>query len=338
VSTHQKRGISRRTFVHQTGILAGGAMLASTTAGLSAEDSGPLPQRVLGRTGVKLTTLTLGTAPCGFAKPDDPENVARCVNAAIDLGVTSIDTAPAYDVGEQGVGMGLGNRRKDVFLATKVMADSPKEAEKIFANSLKVLKTDYVDLLYFHHVGDRKIKESLQPDGMLNWLARQKKAGKIRFVGASGHNRPKNFLPLIESGEIDVILTVVNFVDRHTYRYEDTVLPVARKHNLGIVAMKVYGGARGMAYANPKCPPQLDPEHLELAVRYSLGVEGVTTLDIGAHSVEQVKKNVALVANYKPLSDGDREKVAELGRKLAQEWKDHFGPVAALGRARGGVC
>ena len=338
MSTHQNGGMSRRTFVQQTGVLAGGALLGSAVGGVAAEGAGALPQRVLGRTGVKLTALTLGTAPCGFAKPDDPANVAKCVNAAIDLGVTSIDTAPAYNIGEQGVGMALGSRRKDIFLATKVMADSPEAAEKIFANSLAVLKTDYVDLLYFHHLGDRKIKESLEPDGMIAWLVKQKKAGKIRFIGASGHNRPKNFLPVLESGEIDVILTVINFVDQHTYRFEETVLPIARKHNCGIVAMKVYGGARKMDYPDPKCPPQLDKEHLKLAVRYTLGVEGVTTLNIGVHNVEQVKRNVALVANYKPLSDAECASAAELGRKLASQWKDHFGPLAGISRVPDNHC
>jgi len=334
VSSDRNDGISRRTFVRQTGLLAGGTILAASTAGKFAAAAEPaageIPRRVLGKTGVEVTILTLGTAPCGLAEPPSRENVARCVNAAIDLGVGAIDTAPAYKVAQEGVGLGLGKRRKDVFLSTKVLAEDVPEAEKILANSLRLLKTDYVDLLYWHCVGDRKVEKGLNEDGVLTWLVKQKKAGKIRFVGISGHNRPNKFAGLLESGEVDALLTVVNFVDRHTYQFEEKVLPVARKHNVGIVAMKVFGGAKGGQYANPKGPCELDREHLGLAVRYSLGVPGVATLNIGAQNADQIRKNVQMVKLFKPLSSEEQEKVDLLGRQLAAKWKDHFGPVAGM--------
>ncbi len=333
MSSDQSGSISRRAFVRQSGVLAGGALLGASAGGATAAtkpDAGAIPRRVLGKTGVPVTLLTLGTAPCGFAKPHSPQNVARCVNAAIDLGVSAIDTAPAYDVAEEGVGMALGKRRKEVFLSTKVLADDVPTAEKILANSLRVLKTDCVDLAYLHSVGDRKVDIALDPEGVLTWLVKQKKAGKIRFVGISGHNRPPKYGKLLESGEVDVLLTVVNFIDRHTYQFEDKVLPVARKHNVGIVAMKVFGGAKGGKYEDPKGPCELDFGHLELAVRYALGVEGVATLDIGAHNVEQIRRNVAMVKRYKPLSAQEQEEALRLGRQLAAQWKDHFGPIAGL--------
>jgi hypothetical protein len=292
---------------------------------------GELPTRILGRTGVSLTTLTLGTAPCGFIKPDNPKNVADCVNAAIDLGVNAIDTAPAYNVGEEGVGLGLGKRRKEVFLSTKVLADDVAEAEKILANSLKVLKTDYLDLVYFHQAGDRKVDIALNPDGVYTWLLKQKKAGKTRFVGISGHNRPAKFIGLLESGEVDVLLTIINFVDRYTYNFDEKVLPIARKHNTGIVAMKVFGGAHKGNYPDPKCPPQLDVEHLELAVRHSLSVEGVASLEIGAHNVRQVRKNVEMVKRYRPLAEEEKQKLALLGKELSVQWGTHLGPLAGVG-------
>jgi predicted aldo/keto reductase-like oxidoreductase len=310
-------------------MLASGALLGGAVGNVRANaPADELPKRVLGRTGVSVTALTLGTAPSGFTKPHSTKNVADCVNAAIDLGVTAIDTAPAYDIAEEGVGLALGSRRKEIFLSTKVLADDVAKAEKILANSLKLLKTDCVDLLYFHQVGDRKVDIALEPDGVLTWLVKQKKAGKTRFVGISGHNRPAKFVGLLESDQVDVLLVTVSFVDRYTYNFDEKVLPVARKHNVGIVAMKVFGGARKGNYPDPKCLPQLDPEHLELAVRHSLGVEGVATLNIGAHNVEQVRKNVEMVKRYQPLSAEEKEKAAELGQKLAADWGPHLGPVA----------
>ena len=66
----------------------------------------------------------------------------------------------------------------------------------------------------------------MQPGGVFDWLVKQKQAGKFRFLGISGHNRPHKFVPLLETGEVDVLLTVVNFVDRYTYNFEEKVLPV----------------------------------------------------------------------------------------------------------------
>ncbi|MGQ9575147.1 MAG: aldo/keto reductase [Thermoguttaceae bacterium] len=334
MSDKRSHGISRRKFVYQGGILAGTAVWQGASMAAPASEPGTLPERVLGRTGVSVTIMTLGTAPCGLARPHNPRNVADCVNAAIDLGINAIDTAPAYAVAEEGVGLGLGQRRKQVFLSTKLMADEVAQAEKIFSNSLKMLKTDYVDLLYFHHIPDRNLPIARNPDGVFTWLLKQKKAGKARFVGISGHNQPPKFIDLLDSGEVDVLLTVVNFVDRHTYNFEQKVLPVARKHNVGVVAMKVFGGAKDGNYADPNCPPKLDTQYLDLAVRYALGVPGVATLDIGCHNADQIRKNVAMASRAAPLSDEELARVEALGKRLAASWKDHLGPVAGIARVQ----
>ncbi len=259
-----------------------------------------------------------------------PPEIAEAVNLALDQGVNFVDTAPIYGDAEDGVGLALGKRRKEVFLATKVWADTVKDAEKSLANSMKRLKTDWVDLLYYHSVGNRKVDGAMEPDGVFTWLVQQKKAGKCRFVGISGHHLPGRMRAFLETNEVDVLMTVVNFVDCNTYRFEQDVLPIARKHNAGIVAMKVFGGARRNAgsYRNAKCPPELDTQYLDLAVRYSLGVEGVATLNLGVHNKEQVLKNIEMVKAYQPLSLAESDSLVQLGTKLAAEWGPHFGPVA----------
>ena len=333
-----KLAVSRRTFVYQTGLLAAGAALGGAAARSDAESPPPtvegLPRRTLGKTGISVSMLALGTAPTGFTKPFSPQRVADCVNAAIDLGVNFIDTARMYDVAEEGVGLALGRRRKDVFLATKVLADTVADAEQSFSQSLRLLKTDHVELLYFHQVGDRKVEIARDTDGVFTWLLKQKKAGKTRYVGLSGHNRPHKFVPLLESGEVDVLMAALNFVDRHTYDFEDKVLPAARKHDVGIVAMKVFGGARKGNYPDPKCPPQLDVQHLELAVRYALGLPGVAALNIGVHNVQQLRKNVEMVKRYQPLTAAELAECLALGKELAKSWGPHFGPLARSGYGR----
>jgi uncharacterized protein len=326
--------ITRRSFVYQSGVLAGSAVLAASAAATDSSRPGDLPRRRLGKTGESVTALTLGTAPVGFFRPHSPRNVAECVNTAIDLGVNFIDTARAYDVAEEGVGLALGKRRKEVFLATKVMADNLADAEKSFSTSLRLLKTDCVDLVYYHNLGERKVETARNDDGVFTWLLKQKQAGKTRFVGISGHSRPAKFTKLLESGDVDVLLVVINFVDRYTYGFESEILPLARKHDVGIVAMKVFGGARAMSYTDSKMLPQLDPQYLELAARYAMGVPGVATLNIGVHNAAQVKKNVETIKRYLPLNEAETAQCQALGKQLAKQWGPHFGPVAGAGYLR----
>lgn len=291
---------------------------------------GELPRRVLGRTGVSVTAMALGTAPCGLCPKIGPPEIAKIVSDAVDLGITFIDTAPAYKQSEEGVGLALGQRRKDVFLATKVMEDDVSKAEDSLAKSFRLLKTDHLDLVYYHSVGDRDTKKGLQDDGVFTWLVKQKQVGKFRFLGLSGHNRPGKFIELIETGDVDVLMTVVNFVDRHTYGFEKTVLPVALKHNVGIVAMKVFGGARRKSgsYNNPDCPPEMPIDHLERAVAYSLSTPGVAAVNLGVHNRQQVRDNIAIVKRSQPLSADEYAAAIALGEPLAKEWGTHFGPVA----------
>ena len=117
--------------------------------------------------------------------------------------------------------------------------DTIADAEESLSNSLKTLKTDYVDILYFHNLGDRLVDKSRDPDGVFTWLLKQKQAGKCRFVGISGHNLPERFPPFLESGDVDVVLLPVNFVDRYTYGFEEKILPVAVNETLFFLVAKV---------------------------------------------------------------------------------------------------
>lgn len=333
MSSKERAGISRRDFVCQSGLLAGAALLGTQgTPAVAVEPEvkdlpplapGGLPRRVLGRTNVPITMLTFGTAPCGsFAPP----KIAELVNVAIDAGITTIDTSEMYVNSQEGVGLGLGKRRKDVFLSTKVFANTIAEAEKSLAKSIKLLRTDHFDLLYYHGIGNLKVDRALEPDGVFTWLLKQKKAGVCRFVGISGHNLTGRFPRFLQTGEVDVLLCVLNFVDCHTYNFEENVLPEARKHGVGIVAMKVFGGAAGGVYKDPK-GPHLDVEHVPSALRYALSIPGVVSANLGMHSAEQIHKNVQMVKDFRPLSPQENAALVESGKGLAAKWKDHFGPV-----------
>ncbi|MGQ9605507.1 MAG: aldo/keto reductase [Thermogutta sp.] len=328
---------SRREFVRQSGMLGGAALVSggwlSRAAATAAEDASPeprpIPKRVLGRTGEQLTIFTLGTAPCGNAREMSFDDIARVVHTAIDLGINSIDTAPAYIKAEEGVGLAMKTRRKEVFLATKVPADTVEEGEKSLARSLKLLQTDYVDLLYYHSVGNRKVEGALDPEGVFTWLVRQKAAGKCRYIGISGHNLPGRFARFLDTGEVDVLLAAVNYVDRHTYNFEEQVLPVARKHNVGIIAMKVLGGAdpaKG-SYANPRSTGLLVGDKVGPAIRYALSLPGVCSVNLGINNVEQLRQDIAYFYEDSPLSEQETTLLLAEGESLAEKWGAHFGPV-----------
>ena len=330
---HNRGSISRRGFVQGAGVAVGGVMLGGVPRfrGVVRRHPAANPRP---HEGIRHHARRSALRPTGSRVPSPIATWPSTCCAALERGVRFIDSGHAYGMGkaERGIGMVLPPFRKEVFLTTKVRTATLPEWEESFATSLKDTKTDYIDLLYVHNLGDRPhsiIDRALDADGILTWVVKQKKLGKARFVGISGHNLPDRFLPLIESGLVDVLMCPINFVLRHVYGFEDKVLPAARKQNMGIVAMKVFGGNRGgfPHVRGPAAPPQMPLEHLELAVRYSLSVEGVAVANIGPQHVDHVAQNVEMVKRFRPLSDSEMADALRLGRRLAESWGTIFGPL-----------
>jgi len=317
--------INRRNFIKSTTCAGAGLALAGA---VSAGPDG-LPTRVLGRTQQKVTILGLGTAPIGEG-PVETKDAARIFSEVIDRGVTYVDTARGYGNAEEALGHVIPRRRDRLFVATKCWTDNAARAEESLNQSLALLKTDYVDLCHIHHIGGKNVDKVLADDGILAYLLKQKKAGKIRFIGLSGHARASRFLQVIETDEIDVVMTVLNYADRNTYEFESKVLPVCREKNIGVAAMKVYAGIKG-GFPNHKkahvgCAT--DPQHLAKAMAYALDLEGVGSAIIGPYTLEQAIQNVELAKRYQPLSAEDRSFMLEYGRKLAAEMGPRYGPAA----------
>ena len=326
---HCSPKLSRRSFIQSSGVLGGGTLLATSDANAQPATA-TLPQRVLGRTKQKVSALALGTWPCGRSRDVDVAAVSRLVNEALDLGINFIDTAHNYGKAEDGIGEALGQRREQVFLATKVWADDKGAARVSLEESLRALRTDYFDLVYLHSVGNRNVEHAMSDDGALTYLLQQKTAGKTRFVGISGHSKVKAFVPIIETGDIDVVMMAMNFVDRHIYGFEEQVLPVAIRHNAGVACMKVFGGIRGgfSVADGPNPGAQMDARYIKQAIRYAMGLPGVATLVIGPHTIEQLRQNADMVSGYQPLTEEERVELARVGRNLAAQWGEHYGPVA----------
>ena len=326
MQTHKK--ITRRKFLH--GLVAG-TTVAAAMPSLTAEikdTAGPLPTRVLGRTNQKVPILGLGTAPLGEGPVGLQEGI-KVFGEAIDRGLTYVDTARIYGNAEEILGNLVPKRRDKLFLVTKVSTDNAARAEKSLEESMRLLKTDHLDLVHIHSIGSKNLDRVLAKDGVLEYLLKQKEAGKIRFVGMSGHNRPGNFVRMLQTDQIDVLMCVMNYADRNIYDFESKVLPEAIKRNVGCVAMKVYVGIKGGFRNHRKgyvgCVTE--PARMPQALSYALDLKGVHMAVIGPYNLEQAVQNVEIARKYKPLTENQRTELLKLGKDIALEIGPRYGPV-----------
>lgn len=315
---------TRRSFIKSATAFSGAAGLGW----LPAETWGrnrPIPTRPLGRTGVDIPILGLGTAPLGYGlSPDESE---RLVDIALDLGVTYLDTAYNYAHAQKDIGRVMKRRRNEAFLATKTHTTAGRVARLQLEESLRVLQTDRVDVVHVHSIGSLDIEKVLGPGGTLEALLKAKEQGLTRFVGITAHNLPPSVMRVLSTGCIDVAMVPVNFVDRHIYDFEQTLLPLAERADIGIVAMKVFGGAKHVPFGRGKTPP-LQQEMMDLAFRYSLSLSPVACAVIGVYSEEELSENVARAQRFAPLSPSEKRILHGEGRRLASKLPPPFGQVA----------
>lgn len=314
---------------HRTAMAQPGEPGAPAPAAPAASaPASPLPMRTLGRTKQKVTILGLGTAPAGEG-PAGVEEGIRIFSAVLDRGVNYVDTARIYGTAEESLGHVVPKRRDSLFITTKVSCDTADAAEKSLAESLRLMKTDHVDLVHIHNIGARKLDQVLAKDGALAYLLKQKEAGKTRFIGCSGHSGSANMLRMIQTDQIDVIMCVLNYADRGIYQWESKVLPEARKRGLGVVAMKAYAGIKG-GFPNHRrafvgCATE--PKYMPLALAYALDLEGVSLALPGPYTVEQAVQNVEFARQYKPLTADQRDELLAHGKTLAPSLGLRYGPA-----------
>ena len=302
-------------------------MAQDTVREVITQTESTVPHRVLGKTGERVPILGYGSAPGGMGLSDD-DAIALC-HKAIDLGVTYIDTAPGYGRAHVQLGHVMSERRDEVFLVTKTLADEAEEALEILEKGLKDLQTDYVDLVYVHSMGNRNVDRVLAPDGALAGLREAQHRGWTRFVGVTAHNAPWRTARVLREADIDVVMLAMNLADRYTYNFENEVLPLAYERNVGVAAMKVYGGAKGMTYEKPATSALAThgPHDHEAALGYALGLPGVCTAVIGMFSEEELVQNLEWARRFTPLSAADGIALEALGRAVAAEWGPHYGAV-----------
>jgi aryl-alcohol dehydrogenase-like predicted oxidoreductase len=206
-----------------------------------------MPYRPLGRTGEKVSALGLGGAHIG--KPDEAEAV-RIIRAAIDGGITFMDNSWDYNGGASEVRMGKALKdgyREKAFLMTKIDGRTKASAAKQIDESLKRLQTDHVDLMQFHEIIRMEDADRIfASGGAMEAMQEAKQAGKVRFIGFTGHKDPLIHLRMLEvAGQhqfrFDAVQMPLNVMDAHFRSFEHQVLPVLVREGMGVLGMKSMG-------------------------------------------------------------------------------------------------
>jgi len=300
---------SRRGFLRT---LAGLPAALSFFAG-GASAAKEIPRRVLGRTGLSCTMLGFGAAWLGIYRTEEP--ALELGRRALELGVNFFDTARDYGVSEERLGKVLEGKRKNVVLMTKVLGRSRAEAEKELETSLRMLRTDFLDVWQIHSV---KVQQDLDqvfgPNGSMEAAVAAQKAGKVRFIGVTGHKNPDVILHALSSYDFDTVQMPLNLVDPFYRSFEKTVLPELVKRKTGVLAMKSMAGGwmlqKGVARAKEALP-----------YVWSLPVH---VLISGVQTVEQLEENTKLAQSFKPLSEKDKTALLEMARPKAGNQTEYY--------------
>jgi uncharacterized protein len=264
--------------------------------------SGEIPQRLLGRTGVKVSALALGGHHLGDMETVD--EAIRLVHEAIDSGITFFDNCWEYWNGraEDWLGRALVGKRDKVFLMTKVCTHGRGAdlAMTMLEQSLRRLQTDQLDLWQVHGMGfDNDPELAYAKGGVLEALDKAKKQGKTRFVGFTGHKNPDVHLEMVKKGyEFDTVQMPLNALDATFRSFEQKVLPELKKRGIACLGMKPMGGTASVV--------KTGLAKAEEMLRYAMSLPVATTI-VGIDSFEVLHHHVRIARNFKAMSDEDMQ-------------------------------
>jgi aryl-alcohol dehydrogenase-like predicted oxidoreductase len=272
-----------------------------------------IPKRRLGRTGEQVSMIGMGGFHLGQPSTPDADAI-KLIHAGIDRGITFLDNSWDYNNGTSELRMGralsIGGYRDKVFLMTKIDGRTKAAAAAQIDESLSRLLTDRLDLLQFH--------ENIRPDdadrifaegGALEAALAAKAAGKVRYIGFTGHKDPDYHLHMIDVARargftFDTVQMPLNVMDAHFKSFEKKVLPVALELDMGILAMKTFGDKFILetGAVNP-----IDMLHYGLNLPTSVVITGIDRPEI-------LDQAIAAATTFAPLSPA---KVAEILAKTA---------------------
>ena len=255
--------------------------------------------RVLGKTGAVVLPVSLGGE--GILRTTGRSREAvPVILEALRLGVRYCDTAPAYQASQDYYGEAFreaGPRaREGVFLASKTHERRGDRALRLLDDSLRRLGTDHLDLWQMHDLREGRDLDALfAPGGAVKAAEKAKTDGRVRFIGLTGHHDPAILVEAMRRYPFDSVLCAINPADPARMPFVPTVVAQARARGMGVVGMKVLAAG------------QLTADRVASAaelIRYAAGL--ADTVIIGCSNIEEVRANLALNANFAPLTPEER--------------------------------
>lgn len=279
----------------------------------SAETKNSIPYRTLGRTGEKVSLVGIGGYHLGKPGLDAKESIT-IVRTGLDEGINFLDNCWDYNNGESEIRMGAALRdgyRQKAFLMTKIDGRDKATATNQINQSLKRLQTDRIDLLQFHEI----IRDS-DPDrifaagGALEGVLQAQTAGKIRYIGFTGHKSPDIHLKMLSTASshhftFDTVQMPLNVMDHHFNSFEAKVLPILVKQNIGVLGMKPMGDP---FILHSKTVNAVECLHYAMNLPTSVVITGCDSLRILQQAVDAAR-------SFRPIS---KEEVAALVAKTAK--------------------
>lgn len=268
-----------------------------------SQQTSEMPYRELGTTGVRVSLIGLGGWHLGFNYIDEELSI-RIIRSAIDSGINFMDNCWDYNEGASEVRMGRALRdgyRERAFLMTKIDGRTKSEAAKQLDESLQRLQTDHIDLVQHHEVLRYEDPHRIfDEQGANAALIEARNAGKLRFIGFTGHKDPHIHLHMLEVARendfrFDTIQMPLNVMDAHYRSFEKMVLPELVRANIGVLGMKPL--ANGNILKSKTVSP-IECLHYVM----NLPTDVVIT---GCESMEDLKQALTAARTFKPLSDDE---------------------------------
>jgi len=315
--------MERRDFLKQSALAAAAA--ATTTRLSAAKSSNPIARRPLGKTGEHLSIIGFGGI---VVMNEDTAHSSNIVAEAVDRGINYFDVAPSYGDAQERLGPALAPYRKNCFLACKTEGRMKDDSRQQLEESLRLLKTDHVDLYQFHALTKMAdLDKVLGPGGAMETMEAAKKEGKIRYIGFSVHSA-ETALAAMDRYNFDTVLFPINFVLFSQANFGPQILKKAQEKGMGILALKamaktVWSADQKENHPEPKCwyQPAAFPDEASLGLRWTLGHPITAALPPGDEKYFRLAMDVA--QGYKPLES--HEEQALIARATGVEPIFHLG-------------
>jgi uncharacterized protein len=295
--------MDRRRFIQAAAATAVTSSLHQRLAHASDE---AIARRVLGRTGEKVSIVGLGGYHLGM-QSDEKESI-QIIRAGLDAGINFLDNCWDYNNGASEVRMGKALRdgyRSKAFLMTKIDGQTKKAAVQQLEECLKRLQTDHIDLLQFHEViRDADPGRIFAEGGGVEAVLEARKQGKVRYIGFTGHKSPDIHLKMLETAfahgfTFDAVQMPLNVMDAHYNSFEQKVLPVLVKHNIGVLGMKPMGDK---LILNSNTATAVECLHYAMNLPTSVVITGCDSMQILQQAIDAAR-------GFKPMSKDDVSKL-----------------------------